>query len=240
MKIVLSRKGFDSASGGGPSPMVDGAPVSLPIPAGAGRAGVPYRDLGLADHVALASRGKLGGESLAHHDPMFLDDGTCLFGQCGAAQSHLENRGVGRGDLFVFFGLFRAARDKRPHHRIFGWLWVEEVVRTGDPLMQDLRDLGHPHAIEPHGANDAIYVGSGRAATSDHPELRLSIEGGPPSLWRVPPWMERTGLSYHDRTTRWRGDGVLQSVARGQEFVADAGEDEDAHRWAHRMLALMT
>ena len=240
MKIVLSRKGFDSASGGGPSPMVDGVPLSLPIPASAGRPGVPYGDLGLADHVGLASGGRLGAADLAHHDPMFTPDGSCLFGQCGAAQSHLENRGVGKGDLFVFFGLFRAAQDKRPHHRIFGWLWVEEVVRTGDPLMENLQDLGHPHALEPHGSNDAIYVGSGRAAASGHPELRLSLEDGPPSLWRVPQWMERSGLSYHDRPDRWRGDGVLQSVARGQEFVADAGEDEDAHRWAHRMLALMT
>ena len=32
MKIILSRKGFDSSSGGGPSPIVDGRCLSLPIP----------------------------------------------------------------------------------------------------------------------------------------------------------------------------------------------------------------
>ncbi|GAA0270532.1 hypothetical protein GCM10009127_08280 [Alteraurantiacibacter aestuarii] len=243
MKIILSRKGFDSASGGGPSPIVEGIPVSLPIPAGEGRPGVPYGDLGLADHAALASRGRLGAADLAHHDPMFLPDGTCLFGQCGAAQSHLENCGVGAGDLFIFFGLFRQGRE-RAHHRIFGWLWVDDVVRSGEPAMEDLRALGHPHALAAHGANDAIYCGPGGTARSSHAELRLSVEDGPPSLWRVPAWMERSGLSYHGRADRWHGDGILQSVSRGQEFVADIGVgdagDADAHEWAHRMLALMS
>lgn len=242
MRIILSRKGFDSSSGGGPSPIVDGRPISLPIPAGEGRPGVAYGELGLADHVQATSKGKLGASDLAHHDPMFRADGTCLFGQCGAAQSHLENRGVGPGDLFIFFGLFREGQAK-PHHRIFGWLWVEDIVRhgndAGDEAMDLLRALGHPHALAAHAANDAIYCGQGRQAQSAHPELRLSLEVGPPSLWRIPSWLERTGLSYHHRADRWRGDGVLQSVARGQEFVSDIGDDEQAHEWAHRMLALM-
>lgn len=241
MKIVLSRKGFDSASGGGASPIVDGEPVSLPIPAGAGRPGIAYADLGLAEEVMLASRGRLNPQALAHHDPMFREDGTCLFGQCGAAQGHLQKRGVGAGDLFVFFGLFRNSREK-PHHRIFGWLWVDEVVRPHDAPAQrlaELRAARHPHALEPNGENDAIYCGRGGTAHSIHPELRLSVDDGPPSLWNVPRWLRRTGLSYHDRADRWRDGDRLQSVARGQEFVAEIGEDEEAHEWAHRVLALM-
>lgn len=238
MKVVLSRKGFDSSSGGGPSPIVDGAPVSLPIPAGKGMPGVSYASLGLSSHVRTASGGKLTGRSKAHADPAFMDDGTCRFGQCGAAQTHLENQGVGAGDLFLFFGFFREGKE-RAHHRIFGWLWVEEVIRHGDPAMVQLAELGHPHALAAHAGNDAIWVGRGATAHSSHPELRLSVEGGPPSLWRVPAWLERSGLSYHDKAECWRGNGMLQSVARGQEFVADAGEDDEAHEWVHRMLALM-
>ncbi|TIX49469.1 hypothetical protein [Alteraurantiacibacter aquimixticola] len=238
MKIVLSRKGFDSSSGGGPSPVVDGRPLSLPIPASKGMPGPSYASLGMAHYVEEASGGSLGGEDKAHLDPMFRDDGTCLFGQCSAAQTHLENQGVGPGDLFLFFGLFREGKE-RPHHRIFGWMWVEEVVRHGDPEMEQLAKLGHPHALTPHGSNDAIWVGRGTEARSTHPELRLSEEGGPPSFWRVPPWLERVGLSYHDKPERWLGKGRLQSVARGQEFVADIGNDEEAHEWAHRVLALM-
>ena len=238
MKIILSRKGFDTSSGGGPSPILDGVPISLPIPASEGRPGVPYADLGLGDLVQKASRGKIDAKALAHHDPMFTAEGTCLFGQCGAAQGHLENQGVGVGDLFLFFGLFQEADDK-PHHRIFGWLWAEEMLRMGDPAMEELAALGHPHALEAHHSNDAIWRGQGNMAPSSHAELRLSVKGGPPSLWQVPQWLERTGLSYHDRADRWRGDGVLQSVARGQEFVVNAGDDPQAHEWAHRILALM-
>jgi len=239
MKIVLSRKGFDSTSGGGPSPIVDGVPLSLPIPASAGRPATSYAALGLAQHVGPASRGRIAPDSLAHHDPLFTPDGRCLFGQCHAAQSHLENQGVGPGDLFLFFGLFREARE-RPHHRIFGWLWVEQVVRPGDPALADLAALGHPHALAAHGSNDAVWCGPGGKAPSAHPELRLTLEGASPSLWRVPPWIERSGLSFHANPARWRGEGMVQSVARGQEFVADAGDDEEAHAWAHRMLALMS
>ncbi len=238
MKIVFSRKGFDSSSGGGPSPIVDGVPVSLPIPAVRGMPGPSYFSLGLSCHVRHASRGKLSGRSRAHHDPMFREDGTCLFGQYGAAQAHLENRGVGVGDLFIFFGLFREGQEK-PHHRIFGWLNVDRIVRHGDPGMEALRRLGHPHALAPHGRNDAIWCGRGSTAKNIHPDLRLTMEGASPSLWRVPTWLEKVGLSYHDRRDRWLGGDVLQSVARGQEFVADIGDHAEAQQWVRRILSLM-
>ena len=47
-------------------------------------------------------------------------------GQCGAAQSHLANQGVGEGDVFLFFGLFAGENGAR-HHRIFGWLEAQNV-----------------------------------------------------------------------------------------------------------------
>jgi hypothetical protein len=239
MKIVLSRKGFDSRFGGGPSPIVEGGPQSLPIPAAPGRPGVSYGELGLAAEVTRASRGRLGAADLAHHDPMFTAGGRCLFGQCGAAQTHLERQGVGPGDLFLFFGLFREGRVP-PHHRIFGWLWVDSVIRTGDPAMADLAMLRHPHALAPHGRNDAVWCGPGGTARHAHPELMLTAGDGRPSLWRVPRWIEEAGLTYHPPGSRWLGAGLLQSAYPGQEFITDAGEDEAAHAWAHRILALMS
>ncbi|MED5207329.1 MAG: hypothetical protein VX465_11920, partial [Pseudomonadota bacterium] len=136
MRIIFSRKGFDSASGGGPSPIVAGRPVSLPIPAGEA-SHTTYGDLGLGDHAAHASRGKLGAEDLCHHDPMFTGDGVCLFGQCGAAQTHLANQGVGEGDVFLFFGLFREAGGE-PHHRIYGWCEIAEIIDLTESVPQDL------------------------------------------------------------------------------------------------------
>ncbi|MEG3597355.1 MAG: hypothetical protein VX357_03850, partial [Pseudomonadota bacterium] len=55
MRIIFSRKGFDSASGGGPSPIVEGRPVSLPIPAGKA-SHTTFGDLGLGELAARASR----------------------------------------------------------------------------------------------------------------------------------------------------------------------------------------
>ena len=243
MRIIFSRKGFDSASGGGPSPIVDGRPVSLPIPASR-HSRTTWDDLGLGDHVAEASRGKLGGAGLCHDDPMFVEKegGTeCLFGQCGAAQTHLANQGVGHGDVFVFFGLFKAP-DEPPHHGIFGWMRIESMTRLADCSASELAEfdrLDHPHAIGLHAGNDTIYRGPGACARTAHPDLRLTAPGASPSLWAIPRWLRETGLSYHDRPDRWKRGPRLQSVARGQEFVADIGRRSAPRRWLDRVIEVM-
>ena len=239
MRMVCSRKGFDTSAGGGPSPIVDGRPISLPIPASSQLSRTTYRDLGLADHAALASRGTLGAGDLCHHDPMFLPDRRAMLGQCGPAQTHLERQGVGVGDTFIFFGLFRA-EGERPHHRIFGYLQVEEVLPLADvrgERLAELAVLGMPHAIGLHAKNDTLYAGRGCVARHASAALRLTVPEGPPSLWQVPPWLSETGLSYHHRPDRWREGGRLQSVARGQEFVADIGERRDARDWLAGVIA---
>lgn len=236
MRIIFSRKGFDSAAGGGPSPIVDERPLSLPIPAGAASR-TSYGALGLGEHAALASRGRLGSDDLCHHDPMFLPGGTCLFGQCGAAQTHLERQGVGVGDVFVFFGLFRDRAGGEPHHRIFGYLEVEEMVPLADGAPDDLVEIGHPHALAMHHKNDVIYRGPGKVAARASDALRLTVPGGPVSLWERPAWLHRGGLSYHDKRERWLSGRRLKSVARGQEFVADIGRRQAPREWLAQILA---
>lgn len=237
MRIIFSRKGFDSAAGGGPSPIIGGRPVSLPIPAGAASR-TTYGALGLGEEAKKASRGKFGGDDLCHHDPMFLkDEGVCLFGQCGAAQTHLERQGVAFGDVFLFFGLFREEESGELHHRIFGFLEVESIVELGDGAPADLLALAHPHALAMHHKNDVVYRGRGQTAAQASEALRLTIPGGPPSLWRRPEWLKRGGLSYHDRADRWIRGGNLRSVARGQEFVADIGRRKAPREWLERILA---
>ncbi len=239
MKIIFSRKGFDSSAGGGPSPIVAGRPVSLPIPAGTASA-TSYGDLGLGELAAKASRDKLGAEDLCHHDPMFLDaengKGTCVFGQCGAAQTHLERQGVGLGDVFVFFGLF-ADEAGEHHHRIFGYLTVDEIVPLVDGAPDWAVQLDHPHALAMHHKNDVIWRGEGRLAARASERLRLTVPGGPPSLWHRPDWLKRGGLSYHDRADRWLRGKRLKSVARGQEFVADIGRRKAPREWLEGVIA---
>ncbi|HSH28138.1 MAG TPA: hypothetical protein VK972_10310, partial [Wenzhouxiangella sp.] len=73
MKIILSRKGFDSAAGGVPSPILpDGRIVSLPIPdqrspVRYGEIGSDGRDIGAL--VSNLTGGRIRRSSRAHLDP---------------------------------------------------------------------------------------------------------------------------------------------------------------------------
>lgn len=186
-------------------------------------------------------------------------------GQAGAAQSHLHNQGVTTGDVFLFWGLFQENSGPpgwqfrgRREHRIFGWLQIDEIWTIAD----DPRELlaahpwlhAHPH-VQP-GAwpiTNTVYVasstlllnGQGTASpgwgllptgyrfTATHSNL--------PSLWQVPQWLDITqggvGLSYHP-PARWQSNGLLQSAARGQEFVADIGDRTDARKWLADLLGV--
>lgn len=238
MRIIFSRKGFDSAAGGGASPIIGGRPVSLPIPSG-GWSSTTYADLGLGAAAERASRGRVRADDPCHHDPMFMPDGICLFGQCSAAQTHLANQGVGPGDIFLFFGLFREEKTGEPHHRIFGYLRIGELIPLAtcdDRTRGELAALGHPHALGMHAGNDVIYRGEGRTAVRASDMLRLTVPDGPPSLWQRPAWLRQGELSYHDRADRWLRGRRLKSVARGQEFVAPIGRRAEPRKWLAAVL----
>lgn len=190
VKLVLSRKGFDAGAGGGPSPIwPDGRYVSLPIPEPpalrtAPEAAVRYADLRHDGHLLgpvvegltrRAGRPRVRATDRAHLDPDLRRDARprpdgwrAAFGQIGAAQRHLEGQGVGAGDLFLFFGWFRAAERAgdayryRPgaadRHVLFGWLQVDTVldVAGGDPLPPWAQ--AHPHANARCAAPNVLYV----------------------------------------------------------------------------------
>ena len=158
------------------------------------------------------------------------------FWQCGAAQTHLQNQGVGKGDVFLFFGLFRDENTGESHHRIFGYLEIAEITDLSAGMPQRLVDLGHPHALGMHGSNDCIYSGPGATAARASDALRLTVAGGPPTLWSRPAWLKTGGLSYHHRTDRWLRGGRLRSVARGQEFVANIGRRRAPREWLARII----
>lgn len=238
MKIIFSRKGFDSAAGGAPSPVVDGRPVSLPIPTRR-QSGITYADLGLGEIVEAATQGRIAGDHPCHHDPMFEHD-RCAFGQTGAAQAHLANNAVGPGDIFLFFGLFAGPRGRDRHHRFFAYLRIEEVVTLGvHPGPRD-QPQGfsrvHPHVLGEWSANNTLYLGDGRAARSVRDGLRLTWPGSAVSRWRVPGWLREVGLTYHGRAERWEAPDTLHAAPRGQEFIADVGERADARLWCDSII----
>lgn len=238
MRVIFSRKGFDSSSGGVPSPVVDGRPISIPIPTNH-RSETTYGQLALGDLVSKITKNRYTEDSLCHHDPMFQGN-KCAFGQTAAAQSHLANNCVGVGDVFLFFGLFSDLSGKDRHHRIFGYLQVEEVVQVGaSPTSADQPrgfENTHPHTIGEWNPNNTIYLGSGTTATTSENSLRLSRIGDNVSIWKVPSWLKRAGLSYHGKQSRWGDDDTLQVVGRGQEFVTDVTGNMEANAWLNKIL----
>ena len=180
MRLVLSRKGFDSSAGGCPNPIFpDGSLLALPIPDA--HSAIRYRDIrchqgGLGTVVSQLTNGRVKPSHGAHLDPD-LDAASYprqpgwrpLFGQMGAAQGHLAKQGVGAGDLLLFFGLFRHVErvkrrwrfrpDSRPHHRIWGWFQIASRHPVAD-LPEVLRPWAayHPHCRQPGATNNRLYV----------------------------------------------------------------------------------
>lgn len=180
MKIILSRKGFDSASGGVPSPIFpDGRMLSLSIPDK--QSPVAYQEI--RGHES-ATMGELVEQLAsiprthrAHLDPDLssqsiprLNGWRPIFGQVGSPESHLQNQDVGRGDVFLFFGLFRHVenseegwrfvRGTKPLHVFFGWLQVAERIPVSSWSANERWALYHPHfARSPHPSN-GIYIGN--------------------------------------------------------------------------------
>lgn len=200
MNLILSRKGFDSAAGGCPSPILpDGRMVSLPIPdaeaevryGALSRNGIPLGGL-----VRDLTGGRIGPEDRAHLDPDLVAGEFArpagwrpAFGQCDAAQTHLANQGVGVGDLFLFFGLFREVEEREekkgglrfrykpgaaPIHCLWGWMRVGEVIDL-DARLDEARARfpPHPHLVaRAKGfARNTLYAAADR--------LRLPGRSGP-------------------------------------------------------------
>jgi len=239
VKVSFSRKGFDSAAGGAPSPIIDGRPISLPIPT-RHRSETTYDDIGLGEIVGRVTKGKLSGADLCHRDPMF-QDGRCAFGQVAVAQSHLANHAFGVGDIFLFFGLFADQDGGERHHRIFGYLRVSETISLGaaPPFPHCLHGFEHrhPHTIGTWNDNNTIYLGRGNVARRATQNLRLS-KAGAVGCWKIPDWLPGIGLSYHSDPARWAVDGELRLCARGQEFVTDSiAGNKKACRWVDDVVA---
>ena len=236
MRLVLSRKGVDAGSGRCTSPIVDGVPYSLPIPTKREGAETTYADLGLTDYIRHAKH--LAPNRTCHEDPMY-GDGVCGFGQTGAAQSHLANQGVGEGDVFLFFGLFSDVKGQDRHHRIFGYLKVERVIRLGAKPSRDRSPAGlpraHPHVLGHWNSNNTLYVGEGRRAQRADSRLRLTAPGEIVSVWRVPPWLREAGLTYHGAPERWLEGDRLRAASRGQEFVTTI-RSPDARAWVDEVI----
>jgi hypothetical protein len=245
MKLILSRKGFDSSAGGVPNPIFpDGRLLALPIPDASST--IRYGDIAfdgtpLSTLVTPLTRGRITPEDGAHLDPDLIAEALPrapawrpLFGQIGPAQGHLRNHGIGAGDLFLYFGLFRRAErhadtwrwapGARPCHLIWGWLQVESVVAVDEARKGNYAwATYHPHFQRAKDPDNVLYLARHRLRLDGGeealpgagvfprlaPERQLTApDAARTSDWRLPTWCypegDRTPLSYHANPQRWR------------------------------------
>ena len=184
MKVILSRKGFDSSNGGIASPiMPDGTLLSMPIPS---NDSVSYSDIAwngikYSDILKDIAPGKEFDK--CHLDPDIRDNrikkakGWCpAFGQTASAQGVLSNAGVEVGDIFLFLGWFRQIEKTNDGYRyarrnpydfyngsdlqiVYGYMQIGEIINDQDKIK---KYSWHPHSSSEHtiNPNNTLYLPS--------------------------------------------------------------------------------
>lgn len=285
MKVIISRKGFDSSFGGVPSPILeDNSFISLPIP---GDSKMPYNNINtdfavFPDMLKDLTKGKITGDHFVHFDPdlnavnLQRKEGWLpSLGQTGSAQGHLDAQNVEEGDIFLFFGWFRQTVFENGIHKylpgspnlhvLFGYLQIGEIIRLGsNPVESEIIENypwleGHPHLYGTRDKNNCIYVANEKLILNNtetnlpggmhfakfSPDLCLTAPNQPSrTLWKVPAWLKSpengAKLSYHNDPERWTtdiyGNTLLQTVAKGQEFVIDVSENMEFNDWIKSII----
>jgi hypothetical protein len=166
MKVILSRKGFDSSYGGAPSAILsDGTLLSFPIPHRVGS--VSYGDIRQTADYSMRELITMLGLKVKASDTCHIDPDLVygsferqsgwkpVFGQCGAAAAHLRSQQVQVGDLFLFFGWFRRTKQTsqgviwdttdQGRHIIYGYLEIGQILLVGTSTAVPAWASYHPH-----------------------------------------------------------------------------------------------
>lgn len=250
MKIILSRKGFDSACGYMPSPiMPDGTLLSLPIPSDND---ISYSDISWCDKTysdiihELNPRNKLSTLSKCHLDPDLRKEvyprkngWKPAFGQKGASLTELKDNGVSIGDMFLFFGWFKETEEHngklrfksqaRDLHVIYGYMQIGKIIKSQEDVPDWLKYHPHFNYIEDwEKGQNAIFL----------PADKLSIDNRLPGSGTFTygkryvltkdgcsrsKWdfpESMKGTAISHNPRGWKED-YFQSAARGQEFIMD-------------------
>lgn len=183
MKIILSRKGFDSTAGGFPSLIFpDNQLFSIPIPSSSShcdysRLTFKYGDEPIHNILNQVTNRRIRSGNRyecdyaqavqgCHHDPMIvLESNRLTLGQTGRAEAHLRSQGIATGDIFLFYGWFKRTElihdhwtydhSERDIHLIWSWMTVDEVIKldSHDQVNSALKKFPEL-SVHPHLATD--------------------------------------------------------------------------------------
>ena len=143
-------------------------------------------------------------------------------------------------------------------HVLYGWLRVGHIVHLGrgerpSPIQAFTE---HPHLHGRDRVSNTLYMASDglgiagidapgaglfRQLTANRVLTDRSQKNR--SLWRLPAWMHPDNgpaLTYHLDPKRWRQDGdgcIVQSVAKGQEFVLSCDDAKSLTGWIHGLFS---
>ena len=177
MKVILSRKGFDSANGGIVSPIFeDGTMISFPIPS---KDKDEYSDLQYNEitYTDILDDLKYSGGASCHLDPDIDESRRItkvpgwkpIFGQIGSSASYLmKTVQVQPGDIFLFFGNFHKVEKKQGKYRyihgsgdfyqdkdlqvIWGYLQIGDIISVPE---EQRKYSWHPHSCESRTKKDS-------------------------------------------------------------------------------------
>jgi len=263
MKIILSRKGFDSRFGSQPSPILpDGTLLSLPIPSK--NDDLKFTDLHYQDKSyyelikELKPDCKIKENYTCHLDPDIKRNvikrepsWRGLFGQTGRAQGHLHNENIGLNDIFLFFGWFKETKQtdvglryvkNAPNlHIIYGYFQVKNIYKSYQDL--PVYSKYHSHADRfLTDKNNCIYSANTSLSFNNrvsgfgcltYNKSLVLTKQGEPKSHWDLPDFFREARISYHSKSSFKQD-YFQSAKIGQEFVVE--EDNNVINWAQNII----
>lgn len=264
MKVIFSRKGYDSQYGRYPSIIwPSGEMISFPIPV-SNEIGIKSEDLSFKNKNLKEIFADLKHKTteINHHlDPDIGIYRVCgnpsqavgLFGQSGKATGHLKKQSIASGDIFLFFGTFRHAelhdgnicykKNSLSFHALYGYLIVDEIITDIEGINERIdyhRLLNHPHYLNRKYKayhKNQIYLSSKFGAFNYSPKLKLTKDGENKSVWGLPTFFKDIKITFHNEGSGQIKENqfVLNSTYRGQDFVFEANKDSE--NWIKEVLS---
>ena len=255
MKLILSRKGFDTSSGGRPSIIdEDDNLISIPIPDYLDE--VRYTELHNGDFVKrieqvydnafgdvkpMPDRQFLGQMNLSycHPDPNITNyfGNEDFLGSLGLNTRPWgldKNEIVEKDDIFLFFGCFKKLKEDKVHYAIWGYLQVDEVLSINELNDEETayywRRTHNPHLNKAKYGNESntLYVAKENGCGTFKFSRNVELLDENKKGYAIE---ALKGLGLEDKN---RKPSILM---RGQDFVI---KDLKAVEWAKALIQTAT